>query len=298
MDRRRLNGYLISILAAAAWAGTSPGIAYLQRLNVPSLAIAFWRDVFVAVAIFGVFAAVRPALLRVTRETFIGLLISGAVSIGLYHVLWVYSVRMNGPAVAVVLVYTYNAFTALGARLVFKEPMRRAQTLALVISLVGLVLVVKAYDPSTWAVTWQGTAIGVLSALLQTVYVLYNQRFIKSVNPLVSLGYQMAFGAVVIGALILLFDPGQMFGVGAIENWLLLVFLGIGPTLGGYGFFNLAMRFVPGKVAGLISVMEVPFAAGLAWLIFGDTLILPQYAGMALVLAASVAANGVESDSG
>ena len=30
-------------------------------------------------------------------------LLAGAVSIGLYHVLWVYSVRMNGPAVAVVL---------------------------------------------------------------------------------------------------------------------------------------------------------------------------------------------------
>jgi drug/metabolite transporter (DMT)-like permease len=286
---RRFNGYAISVLAAAAWAGTSPGIAYLQSIAVPSLTIAFWRDVLVALAVLAIFAF-RPAHLRVSRETMIGLAISGMVAIGLYHVMWVYSVQMNGPAVAVVLVYTYNAYTALGARILFKEELRPTHLAALALSLVGLVLVVRAYDPSTWATTWQGTLIGVVSAWFQAVYVLYNQRFIKSVNPLVSLGYQMGFGALVIGALILVFDPPQLTAVGGVENWLLLLFLAIGPTLGGYGFFNLAMRYVPGKVAGLISVLEVPFAAGLAWLVFGDTLIAPQYVGMALVLTASVMA--------
>jgi drug/metabolite transporter (DMT)-like permease len=294
---RRLNGYVVSVLAAAAWAGTSPGISYLQRIQVPSLAIAFWRDVFVALAVFAIFAF-RPAQLRVSRQTMIGLAISGVVAIGLYHVLWVYSVKMNGPAIAVVLVYTYNAFTALGARLLFKEPLRPMHLAALALSLAGLVLAVRAYDPSTWAATWQGTLIGVVSALFQAVYVLYNQRFIQSVNPLVSLGYQMAFGSVIIGVLILLFDPPQMLAVGGPENWALLALLAIGPTLGGYGFFNLAMRYVPGKVAGLISVLEVPFAAALAWLVFGDTLIAPQYVGVVLVLAASVMANVGGSDSG
>jgi drug/metabolite transporter, DME family len=290
MDRRRLNGYVISVLAAASWAFTAPGISYLQRVNVSSLAIALWRDVFVALAIFAIFAF-KPALLRVSRQTLISLIIAGVVSIGLYHVLWVYSVRANGPAIAVVLVYTYTAWTALGARLVFKEPLRPLHMLALFISLAGLVLAVRAYDPSTWTTTWQGTLIGVSSALAQTVYVLYNQRFIKSINPLVSLGYQMLFGALAIGALAAVVAPSQLDDVGSAINWLILVVLAIGPTLGGYGFFNLAMRHVPGKVAGLISVMEVPFATGIAWLLFREPMILPQYIGMALVLLASVLAN-------
>jgi drug/metabolite transporter, DME family len=290
MDRRRLNGYVISVLAAASWAFTAPGISYLQRANVSSLAIALWRDVFVALAVFAIFAF-KPAYLRISRQTLISLAIAGVVSIGLYHVLWVYSVRANGPAIAVVLVYTYNAWTALGARLVFKEPLRPLHLLALFISLIGLVLAVRAYDPSTWVTTWQGTLIGVLSALAQTVYVLYNQRFIKSINPLVSLGYQMLFGALAIGVLTAVVAPSQLVEVGSGVNWLILIVLAIGPTLGGYGFFNLAMRYVPGKVAGLISVMEVPFATGIAWLLFRESMILPQYIGMALVLLASVLAN-------
>ena len=60
MDRRRLNGYIISVLAAASWAFTAPGISYSQRVNVPRLSVALWRDVFVAQAISGVFAS-KPA---------------------------------------------------------------------------------------------------------------------------------------------------------------------------------------------------------------------------------------------
>jgi drug/metabolite transporter, DME family len=291
MQRRSLNGYLISLLAAISWAFTSPGISYLLRLQMPSLTIAFWRDVFVALAIFGGFALFAPKLLRVSRATLIGLIVSGVISIGLYHVLWVYSVKLNGPPLAVVLVYTYNAFVALGARIVFKEELRRKHVLALFVSLVGLVLAVKAYDLAAWQTSWLGTTIGIVSALAQTVYVLYNQRFIKSVNPLVSLGYQMAFGALAILALMLVVDPPQLTAVRSSTEWLILFGLAIGPTLGGYGFFNLAMRFIPGKVAGLISVLEVPIAAAITYFVFGDALSLPQYLGMLLVLAATVIAN-------
>lgn len=290
MDRRRANGYAVSVLAAASWAFTAPGISFLQRMSVPSLTIAFWRDVFVAAAIFAVFAF-RPSYLRVSRQTLIGLLIAGVASVGLYHVLWVYSVRANGPAIAVVLVYTYNAWTALAARVIFKEPLKPLHTVALLISFAGLVLAVKAYDLAAWRTSWQGTLIGVASAISQAVYVMFNQRFIKSVNPFASLGYQMLFGAIAIGALILIVDPSQLTALGGPNVLPILFFLSIGPTLGGYGFFNLAMRYVPGKVAGLISVMEVPFASLLSFLLFREALSLPQYFGMILVLIASVLAN-------
>lgn len=291
MPRRSLNGYVISLLAAISWAFTAPGIGYLLSLQVPKLTIAFWRDAFVALGIFAIFAVYSPRMLRVNRKTLTGLLIAGVVSIGVYHVLWVYSVQFNGPPLAVVLVYTYNAFVALGARILFKEPLRRNQFIALAISLVGLVLAVKAYDLSTLQTSWLGTSIGVASALAQTVYVLYNQRFITSVNPLVSLGYQMAFGALAILALMLVIDPAQVSAVSGAQQWLILIALAIGPTLGGYGFFNLALRFIPGKVAGLISVLEVPFAAGITYVVFGDALSAPQYLGMVLVLIATFIAN-------
>ncbi len=292
MKTSALQGFSISLLAAICWAFTSPGISYLIRAGVPSLSIALWRDVIVAVAIFALFAIVSPRGLRVPARTFRNLAIAGVVAIGLYHVLWVYSVRLNGPPIAVVLVYTYNAFVALAARVFFKETLRPTHMAALALSLVGLVFAVKAYDPSTWTTSWQGALIGVASAIAQTVYVLFNQRFISSVNPLVSLGYQMGFGALAIALLMLVVAPAELMSGMSGMHWLIMALLAIGPTLGGYGFFNLAMRFIPGKIAGLISVLEVPIAAAITWFAFGETLALPQYFGMLLVLVSTMLANG------
>jgi drug/metabolite transporter (DMT)-like permease len=80
MQRRTLNGFLISLLAAASWAGTSPGISYLLRAGVPNLSIALWRDVVVALGIFALFAVVQAKALRVDAKTLRGLAIAGVVS--------------------------------------------------------------------------------------------------------------------------------------------------------------------------------------------------------------------------
>ncbi len=290
-DRRAWSGYVISLVAAFAWAGTAPGISLLQSQGVPSLAIAFWRDLIIAVALFAGIGLIRPSALRVSRENFKGLVVAGLVSIGLYHALWVYSIKFNGAAVAVVLVYSYNAFVTLGARIIFKEAIRPMQIVALLVSFAGLFLVVRAYDPETWRVTWQGTLIGVASAIAQAVYVLFNQRFIKTISPLVSLGYLMGFGSVGLLMITLAISPPALTTALSGSTWAILVFLALGPTLGGYGLFNLALRYVPGKVAGLISVLEVPIAALISFALLGDTLQPPQLAGMALVLISTVLPN-------
>lgn len=290
-QRRALTGYLISFLAAAVWAGTAPGISFLQRQNVPSLTIAFWRDVVIAVALMGGIGLIRPAALRIDRSSMKGMMVAGAVSIGLYHALWVYSVLFNGAAVAVVLVYTYNAFVTIGARIAFKEPITPIHAIALLLSFAGLFLVVRAYDPEIWRVSWVGTLIGIGSALTHTVYVLYNQRFMKSISPLVSLGYMMTFGSVALLVITLVAAPAALLAIDSPATAATIAFLGIGPTLGGYGLFNLALRYIPGKVAGLITVMEVPISALIVFLLLGDKLEPIQLAGMVLVLIATVLPN-------
>ena len=100
MQRQARTGYIITITAAIIWAATSPGIKYLlDTEHVPALAIAFWRDAFMALACIGGLLLFRPALLRVTRRELRGMAIVGAISIGLYHALWVLSIVLNGAAV-------------------------------------------------------------------------------------------------------------------------------------------------------------------------------------------------------
>src|SRR5215212_1746094 len=97
MQRETRTGYVITIMAALIWASTSPGIKYLlETHHVPALAIAFWRDAFIAVACFAVLLVFRPALLRVSSRDLRSMAIVGAISIGIYHSLWVFSIVLNG----------------------------------------------------------------------------------------------------------------------------------------------------------------------------------------------------------
>ena len=89
----------------------------------------------------------------------------------------------------------------------------------------------------------------------------------------------------------LAFAPDQVRGANSLEEWGIIAFLAIVPTLGGYAFFTLALRYIPGTIAGLISVTELLWASILAYLLLGETLQPLQWAGCGLVLLASLLAN-------
>src|SRR6266508_5397235 len=184
MRRELRTGYILTILAAVVWASTSPAIKYLlDTLQVPALAIAFWRDAFMAAACGLVLLAVRPSLLRVSRRDLRGLALVGAISIGIYHALWVFSVALNGAAVAVVLIYTFPTFVTIGAWLMFREPIRRPQIAALALALIGCALVVRAYDPVVLRVSWVGALVGLSTGMAHAGYVLFSQRAVQSHSP-------------------------------------------------------------------------------------------------------------------
>jgi drug/metabolite transporter (DMT)-like permease len=154
-------GYVFSLAAALIWATTGTLIKHLlDHYHVPALAIAFWRDAFIALACLGGLLVLRPGLLKVSLRELRGFALVGAISIGVYHALWVTSIALNGAAVATVLIYTFPIFVTIGARLFFHEPIRKPQVAALALALLGSALVVRAYDPGALRVSWLGTLVG------------------------------------------------------------------------------------------------------------------------------------------
>jgi DME family drug/metabolite transporter len=298
MRRDTRTGYLLTVTAAIVWAATSPGIKYLlDTLHVPALAIAFWRDAFIALACMLALLLFRPRLLRVGRRDLRALAIVGSISIGLYHALWVTSVALNGAAVAVVLIYTFPAFVTLGAWLLFGERIGWQQLLALALALTGCALLVRAYDPAVLRVSWLGTLVGLGTGLSHAGYVLYSQRAVETKSPWTSLAYTMLFGSLALlvlwlaaGALGLTAEgPGDLVrSVGTTATpWLALLALSLGPTLGGYALFTIALRYLPGRLASLVVILEAPVSVLLAVALLGERLEWPQIVGIGLILVAA-----------
>ena len=291
MTPSRRTGLILCTIAAVVWAGTAPGIKYLLDVyHVPGVTLAFWRDVFVTIAVMGILLVRNRAALRVSRADFTPLALLGVVSIGIYHALWIWSVSLNGAAIAVVLIYLFPTFVTIGARFMFGEQLRTVQVIGLLLSLIGMGLLVKLYDPEQIKLNWLGIVVGLTTAVLQAFYVLYTQKAVRTVNPWASLGITMATGSLTLLAMLIAAPlvvgqaaaPG-IFAVGDLTAWLILLALAIGPTLGGYALFNLSLQHIPASTGGLILVLEAPVASAIAILFLGEQLMALQYMGMALI---------------
>ncbi len=296
MRQETRTGYLLTLAAAVVWAATSPGIKYLiETEHVPALAVAFWRDAFIALACVLALLAVRPRLLRVDRRALRSFALIGAISIGIYHALWVFSIALNGAAVAIVLIYTFPTFVTFGAWLLFGERIRWPQVLALALALLGAALLVRAYDPAVLRVSWQGTLVGLGTGMAHAGYVLFSQRSVESRSPWTSLTYTMLFGALTLLALWFIAaaigaapaaTPDIVRAVGGTPGpWLLV--LALGPTLGGYALFTIALRHLPGRIASLVAMVEAPMSVLIAVILLRERLEWPQIVGMALILVAA-----------
>jgi DME family drug/metabolite transporter len=282
-------GYGMSIGAAVAWSVSSVLIDHLLGNGASRLAVALWRDAFIAITCCLIFLIFRRDMLRVSKADIRGLMITGIISIGIYHALWTFSIGSNGAPVATVLAYSYTIFVALGARVLYKESIQRAQWIAIFIALIGCILVVRAYDPQVLKMNWLGGLAGLGTGLAHALYVLYNQRAVQSFKPITSLTYTMLFGSITLVILNLLIAPSEMFNLGTSEfAWPLIIAISLGPTLAGYFCFTSALQYIPGKMVGLLTILEAPAVTILAVIFLGARLELLQIVGLVLVMAAMV----------
>ena len=72
------------------------------------------------------------------------------------------------------------------------------------------------------------------------------------------------------------------------SGWAILVLLGVGPTIGGFGLYLVSLAYLPATVTNLIGTLEPAFTAMWAFLLFREQLTVIQLTGALLVIASVV----------
>jgi drug/metabolite transporter (DMT)-like permease len=293
------RGYTVAFISAVILSTTAIFIRYLtQTYHLPALVLAFWRDVIVTLSMLGLLGLSRPAMLRVDRKYLRYLVFYGLV-LACFNSLWTLSVSLNGAAVSTVLAYCSGGFTALLGWWLLKERLDWGKLLAVALCLGGCVLVSGALDPAAWRVNLLGILTGVLSGLFYAIYSLMGRSASqRGLNPWTTLLYTFGFAAVFLMAFNLL---GKGFLPGAIARpadflwlgsawagWVILFLLAVGPTLAGYGLYNVSLTYLPSSVANLIVSLEPAFTAAIAFFLLGERLTLVQVGGSLLILGGVV----------
>jgi drug/metabolite transporter (DMT)-like permease len=293
------RGYVFALISAAILATTAIFIRYLtQTYHLPALVLAFWRDSLVALGVFVVMSLWRPRLLRVDRGLLLYLAAYGFV-LAVFNSTWTLSVALNGAAVSTVLVYCSAGFTALLGWAILKERLDWAKLLAVLLSLAGCVLVSSALAPAAWRSNLVGILTGLASGLAYAVYSLMGRSAAqRGLNSWTTLLYTFGFASLFLLAFNLLpgggvpgaaARPSDLFWLGdALAGWVILFILAVGPTVLGFGSYNISLSYLPSSVANLILTIEPVFTAAMAYALLGERLNLLQVAGSLLILAGIV----------
>jgi len=292
---RLSRGYSIALTATILWSFTGVIIGYLvTTYSLPSLVLAFWRDLFLSFGMAVGLLVFSRARFHLARRHW-GFMLFYGFTLAIFNSMWTFSVQYNGAAVATVMAFSSPAMTAILSRFVYKEQISSLKVLSILLSLAGIVFVAGAYDPSTWNLNPLGIIFGLLSGLLFAVYNLQGKHASDTrLDSWTALFYSFSLATVFLVFFNLgndLFITGKapftdMLWLGdSLGGWAILFFLGVAPTLGGFGFYTLSLRYLSPTTSNLIATLEPAFTAVWAYFLLSEMLTGTQLFGSALVFA-------------
>jgi DME family drug/metabolite transporter len=282
-EASRGQGILLVVLATAFWSTSGLFISLVvSGSGISPWGLAFWRDLGTFTCLSAGIALLRPALLRVRRRDLPWLAAMGAISIGLFHVMWNMAVLINGVSVATVIQSNAPIFVTIMAWLLWREPLTRHKLIAIGLAFTGTVLISRLDGLGEVQITLIGLLIALGAAVAYGGFSLFGKKLAGDYSPWTILVYVFGFGALTL----LPFQIGTAFPwplplpVLACYTGLVLV-----STISGFALYTTGLRRLQASVAAITATTEVPFASMLSYVVLGERLDGWQLLGAVLVVS-------------
>jgi drug/metabolite transporter (DMT)-like permease len=282
------RGIILVGVATFIWSTTSLFIDKLiTGYHMTALQTSLSRTFLVTLAL-GLFLALQDrGQFRLYRREIPFYLIYGLIGIGFFNLIWSISVEINKAAVATALIFCAPVFVAVGARFLFKEKLEPVQLMAIGINLIGCGLVAGVTDPAALLASPAGLIVGLASGLCFAFSTLLGKIATEARRRSSGtiLFYTFLFGTLGLLVWSLLSEgPGQLIPTLDWGGWALLFGLSLGPTLGGYAFFTAGLRALPAPLVSLLTTLEPPITAVLAFFILNRVMNGLQWLGTGLIV--------------
>ena len=289
LTRDRILGAVCVVAAATIWGtlGLFAKILYADGVSFESL-VAVRASVGWAAVMLFVLATGGARSLRVSGRDLAFLIPLGLVGIGLFYLLYFYTVRESTVGTAAILLYSSPAFVVVLARLFLKETLNAAKVLALFLTMAGIFLVAGAYDPANLEVSPVVLVVGLLSGLTYGLYSIFGRPVADRLRPSVILSYALFFGALllVVAALPTL-DTLAGLSMG---SYALLLMLAVVHTTLAFALYTFGLGRLGAGRAAIVATVEPVVAVALGALLLGEDLAFPKVIGAVLVISGAALA--------
>ena len=283
---KEVYGYFLIVSASIMWGtmGIFGKLAFEYGINPVTLTALriFISSITMLISII----LLKRNLLKIKKKDVPQLLVFAILAVALQRIAYFYTVDLTTATIAAVLFYTYPIFVTVHASLFLKEKLTFSIILAIVLTFSGVAFVAKAYEAAWLNANLLGLAFGMLTSLLFALYFLMTKKLRNSYTSWTLLLYGDGLGAIAL-------TPALCFSFSEIVSypqqlWLLILVIGLFPSLTAYLLFSYALKYVESSKGSILSVIEPLSAAIFSVTILGERFDPLQIVGVALVLAGIV----------
>jgi drug/metabolite transporter (DMT)-like permease len=280
---RTALGYALVIAAVTMWSLNASLARFLLDDGLSAMRLSELRSAGAFVILVAVLLVVRPGGVRVRREDLPQLAFLGIAGLAAVYVTYFVAIDRLQIGVALTLEYLAPLFILLWLTIVHGRRLSGGLWGAVIVSLAGCVLVVRAYDPGSLDLI--GIAAGVGAGISYAIYLAGGERAGRRHPPHTTLVW--AFGFATLFWLIV--QPPWSFPTEELEGTedaLLALAVIVVGTLLPFGCMVAALRHVPAARAAAVATLEPALSAVFAFAIHDESLAAVQVVGILIVLAA------------
>ena len=234
-------------------------------------------------AFFGlaIFLFIKGKLFNVSKNDFFGILGVGAL-VTVHWLCFFESIKVSTVSIAVVCLSTSSLFSALIEPFFFKRKLLLYEVIMGVVVILALAFVMGAESKYIW-----GYIYGIISALLGTLFTLYNARYIKKVDAANITMIEMLSGVIIISIILLLKNDFIIFNtLISLKDFYYLIILSILCTAMVFVWMTEIMKYISPYSLIMAINLEPIYSIILALIIFGNNelMSLSFYIGSSIIV--------------
>ncbi len=240
-----------------------------------------WYRMGIAFLTLALFLLFKKQLFTVKRKDFFGILGVGAL-VTLHWLCFFESIKVSTVSVAVVCLATSSLFSALIEPIFFKRKLLFYEVIMGLVVLVSL-----AYVMGTAKQYYLGYFYGIMSALLGTLFTLFNAKYINKVGAAKITMIEMFAGVIIISTILLFKQDYTIFtSFISFTDFTYLIILGTLCTAVIFVWMTEIMRHITPYSLIMAINLEPIYSIILALIIFGDTELMSTsfYIGSCIII--------------
>lgn len=278
--------YIYVVLGASLWGVIGIFVNDLSAAGFSSLEIVTLRVVTAAVILVVYLLLLNPKLLAIDLKDFPLFIGTGILSIVFFNWCYFTAIKEVSLSVAVMLLYTGPAFVVLLSRIFFKEPLKGKKIIALCLTLLGCVLVVRLFPIKDLTISPFGVLIGLGSGFGYALYSIFGKVALKKYSSLTIITYTFVFASVALLPFIGFSIDRSILAIP--DVWWAIAGLGILPTALAYLLYTKGLSMIESGRASITATIEPLVATAIGVYLYNEVLTSYQLFGFLLIIGAVV----------